>query len=1012
MSNKTPKSQSPKRSKSGSKSKTSIGIGTEKKKDRSSRRKHISTMNMFDHLCDCIVTLIYCPEHQKIAIRNTRRENILWAPFLPLSETMSWTDGTEEAVQIATEPQDNEVESSQNNAQPKYDTEYFEVTQIQTPSVNHINRVVQLITLKHSAYKCCKKTRQLEWIPLDTLVKKVSQQPEPYNNHWGPELQMWCAQLQRRLNESKLSNNSNKKYRIYRELTLNDALCFYSKAMRNSAEHKATKGLHFKIEHAIELYENFLRHCYPSVYMYFESFRIYMIKYRFDVKEGTQRNVEEDETTQLKQLTVLYELIRSMGKHDYIEFHHLLIALVVMDPTCKDKCEARIRMLFRHYGAGKDHFTETSLQRLVNDMAESADSANKLNIAQVLKMFSVTTAEKITFTVFYKAIMNQSVSVSHLLRFSRSVLAQVSPQFGHKVDQKRKKNSNANVNVSSKSVSSVGGKQCFACSKKNYEYGIHAVTIDTLGRCSNPRIITEALHIDSYYPEKRKYSLEFTFSDSTIGNVCRDLVKAFNRSREQRNTAIGLLSGSAEDLLKYLSKLCQHLGNILKVEPKLIKLNGPAIVIGDLHGNLNDLLSIETALFPSFPVIPENIIFLGNYTGDFPYGVECLIYLFALKVIEPNKVFILRGNAERRFKATKTFRRECINKYGRVNGDHVFEAFDEIFATLPIAIILDETILCVSSGIPHGNKRITDLNNLPKSIVNVQKEAPMVYEILTRYPLSSNATRLKAKSLMGEFMGERDGDSTLYIAQQSDTTFTDYNSRSYSECLKSGIKSVDPTQLKVPSMRIRSAGQLSHLLSSPITSYDRPSVISAQTQGSKRSAGNKPKTLKRIQSIPSITKKRKSRESLHKTQRNVKVEEKFQFQSNSSGSISMKHGNVPNKSSETFGKHRRKSSIGNLEINEAETFDGKSFHDFMSFNHLQYLIRGSSLCKLGFKATFNNRCLSVISCSNLSDSKNEAAVILVNREMARIRVINLTMTDSSAVEFNSNSTLGQHYKSK
>ena len=179
---------------------------------------------------------------------------------------------------------------------------------------------------------------------------------------------------------------------------------------------------------------------------------------------------------------------------------------------------------------------------------------------------------------------------------------------------------------------------------------------------------------------------------------------------------------------KYLTLLCEALKGLLQGEDKLVKINSPAIVIGDLQGNLHDLLVIEKHFWHSCPVVCNNYIFLGNYSGVMAHGVECLAYLFSMKLLAPNKVFLLRGTAEMRSQNKRTLLHECTTKYGPKYGRKVYDTLNDIFDRLPFAVIVDETIFCAHSGIPHSTK-IGVLNQLPKDLTSVFKDAPIAYEV-------------------------------------------------------------------------------------------------------------------------------------------------------------------------------------------------------------------------------------------------------------------------------------------
>lgn len=71
------------------------------------------------------------------------------------------------------------------------------------------------------------------------------------------------------------------------------------------------------------------------------------------------------------------------------------------------------------------------------------------------------------------------------------------------------------------------------------------------------------------------------------------------------------------------------------------------ILLGDVHGNFNSLMHFEEVLWPLSPTLsPSNLLFLGDYVDRGSNGLEVVAYLFAYKVHNPKKVFLLRGNHE------------------------------------------------------------------------------------------------------------------------------------------------------------------------------------------------------------------------------------------------------------------------------------------------------------------------------------------------------------------------------
>ena len=88
---------------------------------------------------------------------------------------------------------------------------------------------------------------------------------------------------------------------------------------------------------------------------------------------------------------------------------------------------------------------------------------------------------------------------------------------------------------------------------------------------------------------------------------------------------------------------------ILASETRLLKLKSPIYVFGDFHGNIQDLLAFSRILWPlGMHLTPGSFLFLGDYVDRGAYSIEVLTYLFAQKIMLPDKVFLLRGNHELR----------------------------------------------------------------------------------------------------------------------------------------------------------------------------------------------------------------------------------------------------------------------------------------------------------------------------------------------------------------------------
>jgi hypothetical protein len=94
---------------------------------------------------------------------------------------------------------------------------------------------------------------------------------------------------------------------------------------------------------------------------------------------------------------------------------------------------------------------------------------------------------------------------------------------------------------------------------------------------------------------------------------------------------------------------------------------GPAVIVGDLHGQYYDLLSLlDSVGFPNGPDAPAaRLVFLGDYVDRGQFSCEVLLTLLALKVAYPTRVTLLRGNHESEsISSHYGFKAECEHKYG------------------------------------------------------------------------------------------------------------------------------------------------------------------------------------------------------------------------------------------------------------------------------------------------------------------------------------------------------------
>lgn len=181
-----------------------------------------------------------------------------------------------------------------------------------------------------------------------------------------------------------------------------------------------------------------------------------------------------------------------------------------------------------------------------------------------------------------------------------------------------------------------------------------------------------------------------------------DLLKKHLREegRLTLNCAIRLLTQAAE---------------LFREEPNLLALSNrlPLRVCGDIHGQFYDLLNlVEMAGDPR----KDHFLFLGDYVDRGMFSTEVVLYLAALKVNFPDKIFMLRGNHECRLLTSHfNFMEECSHKYD----SEVYYVFMELFDVLPIAAYVDNNIgrfLLVHGGISPELLDLAQINEIDRFV--------------------------------------------------------------------------------------------------------------------------------------------------------------------------------------------------------------------------------------------------------------------------------------------------------
>jgi protein phosphatase len=157
----------------------------------------------------------------------------------------------------------------------------------------------------------------------------------------------------------------------------------------------------------------------------------------------------------------------------------------------------------------------------------------------------------------------------------------------------------------------------------------------------------------------------------------------------------------------FVISLFRQVGQHFSAEATVLEVTPPCIVVGDLHGQVLDLVRILTRYGDPGG---WRYVFLGDLVDRGEFSVETLVLVFLLKAIWPTDVFVIRGNHEF---ASLCSQHGFLSQVLSVYTFSVFQAATDAFAHLPLAAKIGKA-LCVHGGIGPAIENIAAIREIPR----------------------------------------------------------------------------------------------------------------------------------------------------------------------------------------------------------------------------------------------------------------------------------------------------------
>lgn len=196
-----------------------------------------------------------------------------------------------------------------------------------------------------------------------------------------------------------------------------------------------------------------------------------------------------------------------------------------------------------------------------------------------------------------------------------------------------------------------------------------------------------------------------------------------------------------------IQKLVENSIFLMKKLPTLVKVPTEAVIIGDLHGSITDLIKLLSK-FNEYET--TNYVFLGDYVDRGLHSIPVITLLLAFFNKYPNNVTLIRGNHEfSHINQLYGFYDEILSVY---DDESLWDTFQILFAWLPLAAIVNNKIFCVHGGLSPMLSNTSQIEELKRPIYDYDNQ-PMIADLVWSDPNETVQTYVESHRGSGVLFG-------------------------------------------------------------------------------------------------------------------------------------------------------------------------------------------------------------------------------------------------------------------